>query len=381
MLRLTKNSNTAQLLSSLAEAIAGSRNSPENNRNCALNYLQEALELFQRCFNLQEYEYSKAEEDNAQVAGALAADDDNTQDTPTANTSDVSEEEIWASVEEPITRETLVDSAVGQLNTLTAICGLDDFRNHGNLAWVEEYYRDTLHDKIKFYVDNAVRRQEASLAKAKFVAAVSDTAFRSGRIDLPTYERELNAAFSNPEFDLTNDAQGLCDTAEAELTFSASIQDSITDARAAEPPQVAATCWRHITKALDSLTAASKLPDAYNLRRIHLRRGDCEMTRLHLGEAPLSYDLAINSMPTLLKNAGIYYRGARTIAIRSKSDEEEQTDADIKEAVVLTLSGDAQKLKTLMREQSDDVETVAKDMRDEKLLGEESLQKITSLAL
>ena len=68
--------------------------------------------------------------------------------------------------------------------------------------------------------------------------------------------------------------------------------------------------WTHITTALDSLTAASKLRDAQNLSRIHLRRGDCELLRLSLGEQPLKYELAIKSATILLQNAGLYYRMA-----------------------------------------------------------------------
>ena len=341
------------------------------------------MELFQRCFNLQEFKYSKAKEDAAQIEGALAAadDDDDTQNTPTSNASDASEEEVWASVEEPITRDTLLESVVAQLDTLTSICGLDVSQDHSNLAWVEEYYRTILQDKIKFYMPGSSRRQEVALAKAKFVSSISDAAFRRVRLDLTSYERELNAAFSDPELDVACDPHGLCDKAEAELTFNASIQASLGDAQVAELPQVATTCWKHITRALDSLTAASKLPDALDLPRMHIRRGDCELLRLHLGEAPLSYNLAIKSMPTLLKNAGVYYRGASTLAVRSKSDREEQTDADIKEAVALALSGDAQKLKMLIKAQRDDVEAVVEDMRDDNLLGEESLRKIENFAV
>lgn len=380
-MRLTKNSNTAQVLTSLAETIAGGRKLPESNRDTALSLLQEALERFQRCLNLQEFKFNQAQEDATQAVGALADADLMEPTDLESNASNASEGEVWASVEEPTTKSTLFDTAVAQLDTLTTICGLDISQSHSNLAWLEEYHRTALQDKIKFYRSDPSHQHEASLARAKFISAISDAAFRNACIDLPTYERELNAAFSNPELSLESDPQGLCDRADAELAFNASIQASITNAQPAELPQLATTCWKHITKALHSFTAASKLHDVLNLPRIHLRRGDCEMLRLHLGEAPLCYDLAIKSMPTLVKNAAVYYRGASNIAKRSKDDEEEQKEAEVKEAVTFALTGDTKSLTALIKLDREHAMEIFEEMKDESLLGEESFRKVESLFL
>ncbi len=380
--KLTMNSNTAQVLTSLAEANTGGRKPPEKDQNYALSLLQEALELFQRCLNLQEFKYNQAQEDVVNATEPLADNGDLDQNSSNSAASNASEEEVWASVEEPITKHTLLDTAVAQLDTLTATCGLGGSRSHNNLAWIEEYYRTELQAKIKFYVGDVgdiSHQYDAALAKAKFSGAIADAAFRSGHLDLLTYEQEINAAFTAPELHLEHDPQGLWDRADVELTFRSSIQASIANAQLVELPQVANICWKHITKALDSLTTASKLPDALNLPRIHLRRGDCEMLRLCLGEAPLHYDLAIKSKPTLLKNAGVYYRGAGALAKRDKGDEEEQRDAEIKEAVAAALSDDAQRLAALIKLQRGLVEATVEEMRDENLLGDESLRKIGTI--
>ena len=299
--------------------------------------------------------------------------------TISSNASNASEEEVWASIEEPTTKDTLLDTAIAQLETLTAICTLGTSYVHGDLAWVEEYYRTRLNDRIAFYLSGTSRQHEAALAKAKFVAAISEAAFKGGELNLSTYETELNAAFNSLDLDLTRDPQALCDRADAYLNFNASVQVALQQAQLTELPQIGRTCWKQITKALDSLTAASKLPDAENLPQMHLRRGDCELLRLHLGEAPLRYDLAIKSAPTLLSNARVYFCGAATLAKRNGGTDDEQEEAEIKEAIALALADDSEKLTSLIKSQRDLVGMTMEEIRDEGLLGEQSLQTLGRL--
>ena len=280
-------------------------------------------------------------------------------------------------MEEPVTKDALLDTTIAQLDTLTAICSLGS--SHTGLAWVEEYYRTTLEDRVASYVSDSHRYHEATLAQAKLMCALSDEAFRGGRLDLPTYEKELNAAFTGQDLDLSNDPPGLCDKADAELAFNASVQAVAQQAQTTELDQISSICWRHITIALDSLTAASKSPDAQNLPRIHLRRGDCELLRLHLGDAPLNYDHAIKSAPTLLKNAEVYFRGAANLAKRDAAAKEEQNEAEVKHSIVAGLAGDAEKLSCLVKTQRDLVESIAKEMRDDGLLGDKALQKLETM--
>ena len=374
---LTENSNTAQVLTSIAEATTGSRELSASQQDYCVSFLQEALGLFQRCLNLQEFKYNQAQE-NAAQASEPSTNVGAESTGPGGTGSNISEEEVWALIEEPITQSSLLDTAIAQLDTLTALCGLDASQGYSSLAWIEEYYRSSLQDKIHIYQGEGTR-QEATLANAKFISAISDAAFRNGRLDLVTYERELAAAYTDPDSTLANNPQFLCDRADAELTFTTSLQASIVSAQSTELPQLATICWKHIAKALDSLTAASKVPHALNLPRINLRRGDCEMLRLRLSEAPFNYDLAIKSMPTLLKNAEVYYRGAGALARRSKDDEGELKDAKIKEAVAVALGGDYQRLATAVNDRRDYLEATLEEMRDENLLGDESLRRIERL--
>jgi len=373
-------SNTAQVLTSLAEIRNEGKILSESNRDAALRLFHEALELFQRCLNVQEIEFAQAQESSAQDADRASEADELDTGEVSGNASDASEGEIWASVEEPITKDTLLDTAVAQLDTLTAICSLNSITNENDLAWMDEYYRNTLQPKIITFTDSSTHHHEAALAKAKFVSAISDAAFRSGRLDITTYERELKAAFNHQDLDLTIDPQGLCDRADAYLAFSTSIQLFLHRAQADDIAPLAAMCWKHITRALDSFTAASKIPDAQNLPRIHLRRGDCELLRLRLGEEPLNYDLAMRSAPTLVKNGEFYFRGAAKLA-KSEGAAEEQAEAEIKEAAAAALGGDMEKMSALVELQRQLVEAGLEEMRDEGLLGEQGMRKIEKFDL
>ena len=338
---------------------------------------QESLKLFQRCLNVQEFKLTDQEtsrQDTQLPPDGYSA----IPDSSSSAASNASEEEVWASVEEPVTKEALLDTTVAQLDTLTAIVTLGS-SSHTGFAWVEEYYCKTLKGRVASYIDGPYRHHEATLARAKLTCALSDEAFRGGRLDLPTYEHELNAAFTSQDLDFSNDPIGLCDKADAQLAFNASVQAALQQLQMTDPGQLSGICWKHITKALDNLTAASKLPNAQNLPSIHIRRGDCELLRLRLGDAPLNFELAVKSAPTLLKNAEIYYRGAANLAKRDVVAEGEQNEAEVKQSIVVGLAGDTEKLSFLVKTRRDLVDSITTEMRDDGLLGEDSLQKLGSI--
>lgn len=255
------------------------------------------------------------------------------------STSDASEEERWASVLEPVTKDSLLDTAVAQLETLTTACALMNSQGVSGLAWIEEYSRNLLQGEIAAYTDGTNRNHEVALARANFVAAYSDASFRAGQLDLPTYERDLAAAFSQV-LDLSTNPQGLCDRADALVALNASIVAS-TDYTASTPAkelsQIKTLRWTQLTKALHDLAAAAKLPTADNLPRIHMRRGDCELLRLRLSEQPAPHATASANRITLLKNAKVHYQSAAKLATVTGSPDEER-EASARAAVLDGLS-------------------------------------------
>ncbi|KAI4277861.1 MAG: hypothetical protein L6R38_005365 [Xanthoria sp. 2 TBL-2021] len=381
--------NTGQVLTSLGELISEERYRHHDAVVVdPLGLFQEALTFFQRCFSLQELQFSQL--DLAPQGQSLEADRNATETTskdlsehprPVPQPSD---EDTWATIMEPVTDQALMDTLLAQAETLTSICGLSSIRGIGDPNWIDEYYRNSLHDKLLGFAKETGRHHEAALAKAKYRCTLADANFTATMLDIPTYEKELMGAYQIfPDSD--PDPQALCDRADAEIVFAASVQKvwrqvmerSPVESMPEDGARLSIIRWKHLTKALDNLTVAGKLPNAKNLPRIHLRRGDCELLRRRLGAAPLNYDIALKSALTLLKNAEIYYRGAARLA-KAEAAADEEAEASIKEAVVIAVStGDHSKLHERLDLQRARAQEIIEDMNEEGLLWEEDMKSFS----
>ncbi|KAL1962931.1 hypothetical protein VTN77DRAFT_9027 [Rasamsonia byssochlamydoides] len=376
--------NTAQVLTSLAEALTEAKRPTEEQIQEALRYLREALELFQRCLALQELRYTESQEQIRMMeAGEFdaAGDEDAgvavSQEPPEpSEPAESREEEQWAAVVEPVTKNTLVDTALAQLETLATLCSLLTFDPGSGLAWVEEYSYDLLRTKIAAYVEGTDRHHEVARARAQFMAALTEILYRSGRIDVETYQRELSGAFP-PDLDLSKDPGGLCSKADALTSFNSAIADNPRALSAEESSRSLVLRWQALTSALDAFTAASKLATAENVPKIHLARGDVEMLRWRLGRPPWNYAMSQQNASTLLKNAQTYYRGAAALARRDGAVEEER-DGSCKEALAAALAGDKTKLEPLRSAASKDLLTVAEDMVEDGLVMSTDMETLLS---
>ncbi|OXV11022.1 hypothetical protein Egran_01219 [Elaphomyces granulatus] len=351
--------NMAQVLTSLAEAKTGSKRPSEEQTQEALGYLREALELFQRCLVLQELRYTESQEQVERLEG----DAGSRMEEPEGLSSQSQPNEEWATVVEPVTKSTLVDTAVAQLEALATLCGLLTGDSGSGLAWVEEYSSDLLKTRIAAYVEGTDRQHEVSLARAKFWSALTEVLYRTGRIDIETYKREINGAFG-PDLDLANDPEGLCSKAETLMSFNSAAGDV---ASSGEFSGTSVLRWQALSSALDALSTASKLATAEDVPKIHLARGDVEMCRWRLGHPPWNHQVSQESSSTLLQNAQTYYRGAAAIAQRNGAAEEER-DGSCKEAFAAALGGDRDKLGKLRSVAGNDVLKAAEDMVEEGLV-------------
>ena len=352
-------SNTAQVLTSIAEAFSTETDSIES-----LQFLQEALEFFQRCLSLQSYQLTQREELKIGVMKDPSQQPDLIFDPNPGSRSAGVEEEVWASIEEPVTDDSIIDTLMAQLGTLTTILSLA--RSCINVGWIEEYYCEMLRSRVELLAKSSERLDEINLVKAKFLTALADAKFHHQNIGILTYEHELNTAFDRI-FDLRRNEQGLIDRADAEITFCNSILESNKNISGPEVLQLSSICWRHVTKALKDLTAASKLPQTEYLARIHLRRGDYELMRYGLGKGPYPHELAAKSALTLIRNAEIYYRGAAKLGLNAGAAEEER-EASVKEAVVAKLRGNPEKYASLLGADRELTLEIVRDMQDDYLL-------------
>jgi hypothetical protein len=399
-------SNTAQVLTSLVEALSEDRSGSVSKED-GLRLLEEAIELFQRCLTLQEFHYAESqaqEEDAAQTPQPPELEIPDSEASSSLSTSGYAtgpshatapstvpseasgslttqpaEEERWATIVEPVTNDTLLDTVLAQLETLTLLCELVTADEGRGLAWIEEYSTGLLTTKLPAYIAGTDREEEAALTRANFIAALANANFRCQRMDASTYQRALDEAFA--KLDLEHDPEGLCDKAEALIAFSSALGTHLPDPQAA-----AALRWTALTTALDALTSASKQPTAQNLAAIHLLRGDVELLRHQLSQPPSAFPSAIKSAAVLLKNAGTYYRGAENYAIASKTrheeDVEELKEAVVKGALVEALAGERGKLRELIDggrgvegdgEKAAEVQRILEEAVEGGLVGIESL--------
>ena len=214
------SSNLAQVLTSLAEA-STERRSTVNARADGVRNLQEALEFFQRCFTLQEYQLTQNKDLQAYTVASPLENLHPSSEFDRDHGPDWAQEEVWVAIEEPVTKDSLIDTMIAQLGGLTTVCNLVNADGDENINWIEEYYREMLQDRIDLYSNDSERLDEIILTKAKFSTAYADASFHGGIIDVLTYERELNAAFQ--DLALATSKQGLCDRAEARMLFNTSI--------------------------------------------------------------------------------------------------------------------------------------------------------------
>lgn len=366
------SSNTAQVLTSVAEFITEG-NAPHTNKQESLRLLQEALELFQGYLELQESQFTQAE-DEARLMTATVID----QARPLSaadSTSDSAGQEQWASIIGPITRSDLLDTVIAQVQTLTDMCGLMASETIGGLPWIEEMSRDILQNKLISHATASDRTTEASMARANYICAYADASFRVGGIDLPTYEREVDNAFSIPG--LADSPQGLCDRADALLVMCSSVRATVKYAELQEgdADRLNTIQWKALSRALSDLKAASTLPDAQNLAQIHLRRGDCELLRYRLGDAPTSYEPAQSNAAMLLKNAEVYYRGAAGAALADRSQSAE-FEARLKESAVSILMGGARELSAVFNDDNGKALLMMEEMRDEGLIADQFFHSV-----
>ena len=293
------------------------------------------MQHFQRCLEVQELQLLRAEDDLAAATEAANSNDVELTDSDVMNESRSVKDVQWASIVEPVTKETLLDTVIAQLETLTSICSIIGPEGHTGLEWVGEYYSTALQGKLPMYANRTGKENEAALVKARFRCAFSDARFHHGSITVSAYEQELASAFAQVP-DLLQNPQALCDKADAELALNGSISAQLPHLPQSHPSSFPIIHWTHVTDALNDLTAAATLVEAPLLPRIHLRRGDCELLRHRIGQPSISYEYASRHASILLRNAATCYRGAVGLARRNGATDEER-EARVKEAVVAWL--------------------------------------------
>ncbi|KAL5327071.1 hypothetical protein ACEPPN_004762 [Leptodophora sp. 'Broadleaf-Isolate-01'] len=355
--------NTAQILTSLAEKLAES-----STDGSTLHLVEEALRLFQLCLEVQE---KQAQESAAQAQLAESMMSDNGTESSVQSVLSVgdseeggvslsgesamdvddgkepAQDERWASIVEPVDNDVLLDTVLAQLETLAQLCGLMLNVSEQAIGWVEGYAKDLINIKLDTYVLGTSRSLEANMTKANFICAFTNLQFQANLTDVKRYADSIQAAYS--PLDLTTSPEGLCSYAEALIAFNSTLRLQLLNYPQTNSRETIAARWTALTTALKHLTAATKIPDADNLVKIHIARGDVEVSRFQLGQTDIVFETARDNKDVLLRNAGKFYVGAKSLA-GNYGFVDEGIEAAVKEALVKDLLGNGEELKIVVKQ-------------------------------
>jgi hypothetical protein len=355
--------NTAQVLTSLAEEVA---KDDSLSAASAVTYLEEALGLLQRCLALQEFRYTESQERAAEAREARqvleeAGGQDESMDELSStgqDSEDGLEDERWASIIEPVTKDTLIDTGLAQLSALTTLCGIlgssPQAPNVPSLAWIEEYSSTLLSVRLPSLVEGSERSVEVGIARVVFITAILEAGYRKGQIEAQTYWQETDAAFATLPISTSFDAS----MAQAASLYTFNIALSESESAPTASINLASLRWKALATPLSNLATASKLPDlaAEDVSRTHKLRGDASLYQYRLSKAPVAYPPAIKHAAALLKNAEVFYRNASKLTY----DEKERDKSRLHEAIVILLAGNAQAGRGI-------IETIATNRGDQWL--------------
>lgn len=307
--------NAAQVLTGIAEIHARDGADQE-----ALQTLEQALELQTRCLALQELKLEESVQQQADME-AQTSEDVATANSPkldgpdqALSTATNASENQWFSIIEPVTKDTLIDTILAQLGTLTTLCSiissLANSALSSSLAWVEEFSTKLVKTKLPVLLQEATpdRVQEVALTRAVFISNLLEAGYRMGSIDVETYKRERDDAFKSPELGLDGSFAALSANASSLVSFSTAIKEREQPLIASYAPQ----SWNALSTAITNLAAASKIsePIPDEIAETHLLRGNCSLLQYQLGQPPVSYQMAMKNAVQLLKNADVFYRNA-----------------------------------------------------------------------
>lgn len=302
--------NASQVLTTMAEQLANDDYVASETQ--ILGLLEEALDLQSRCLRLQELKFEESEAQRKLMEEQIETRQ-NAEPPDLEEDGNVADDQ-WFSVITPVTKDTLLDTALAQLGTLTTLCStissIHPPPTSPSLAWIERSSTELLNSKIAEFASLAgsERRQEIALAKANFLSNILEMGFSQGQIDIDTYKRERDTAFQADDLKLEAFPEGLIANGQSLMSFASSMLDAPLENGAILP----SSRWNALSAAITNFATASKLQqiDPNDQAKTHFLRGDCSLLLFQLSSPPFSYDSAIKNASQLQKNAEVFYRNA-----------------------------------------------------------------------
>jgi hypothetical protein len=291
------------VLTSLVEAAPDSPDSGIGNE-AALQLLEEAVELFNRCLVQQERQYAEAQSFQSQMEQQLPGKDITTTSSTEEETSNATGEEDWATVLQPVTTDDIMDTIIALVDTYTSFCSHLPAapESVANLANITAQLDVLISAKSALFAPlPPTRATDLTLSRANLHAAVADLSYRAHSLSLDAYTSLLTSLYS------LDGPIAQCQHADALIALDTSIRQAYLST--GDTILVPAR-WRTLSDALSRYTAAARAPEAPNASAIHLARGDVEMQRWRLARLPYDFTTARANQAQLLANAATCYRGA-----------------------------------------------------------------------
>ncbi|OAG06844.1 uncharacterized protein CC84DRAFT_1163148 [Paraphaeosphaeria sporulosa] len=414
--------NTGQVLSSLAEALLEDEAEAEGKASARV-LLEEAADLFANVLAAQQREYEQmalqwknmqneqgdASLDDGGVRLDVGTGTGKQMDADAASEGSSAAGE-WATVEEALSPEVILETCTAQLGALTTLLGVYDSTELSNLEKRVQEGLSTVRSSISTLislVDNAPRpltedeaagptlsisspsaktehaltpKDDALLAAAIFQVAVADASYRSGNITAPQYASTVSHLFAtlmlgpqSPEQQVAKQsayADALVNVAEASSAAASDME----------------TQWNALSEAQKTLTQLAKPPhnallSPSRLADIFDTRADIDLTRFGLSFRDDAKTAWISSRNVLVSNAGVFYRGAKSYGERA-GDVEQAKTAGAKAVVaevlkqVLEQGGGAVAVKPGWKEQQGGVREVLEQMVNERILGQREGEEV-----
>ncbi|KAI1116150.1 hypothetical protein F5Y14DRAFT_87738 [Nemania sp. NC0429] len=357
--------NLAQVLTSIAEITAEDDDADDAE---ACRMIQQALEIQSRCLDLQRAALAKRREEfndavfEASEHMAELKIHEQADSKPAPEPQDATPDEQWATIEEPVSAETLLETITAQLEALSALCSVlsyssrssPDFHHAASaaLSWIDSYSENLLSQILPSIIaDNQLMANHGlfgvMLSRAVFIGKYLELSFRLSKIDVDGYQRGLEAAFAKfTEYGLDSDSDsGGIRMARAHAlillnTTLADTESDTTSAAGAVTGSHAALRWKVLIDAQSHLVSIAKTPgtDQHNIAATHQLRGDISLLLQMLAYPPAAHPQARATTPQLLKNAEIYYRNAsKLFGAGSRPLDSERIACEFKGAVVRLL--------------------------------------------
>ncbi|KAF2752280.1 hypothetical protein M011DRAFT_393524 [Sporormia fimetaria CBS 119925] len=356
--------NTAQVLTSLSEALI--ERGPEG-KTSAKGMLEEAVSIFTKCLARQQDEYDQTQAAIAEVTASqnIEPEPQRAPPPPVAESQDVESSSSttdgpveWATVVEPITPDSLLETCTAQLGTLTTLLSACDPSELPTLQMHVESGLDTIETKIPAFIKQAqsfprpvhveepqsgpqlsltaaaperqsTPEQDALLAAANFQAAICEGRYRAAQsttMDYATKVEQLYApltsgAIESATLDPTQ-VDALSAYADALFSMASAISDRQQSSTSPPSSEDLEAQWTALTHAQTILTKLSSAPNASALTASQLAnifsvRGDIDLSRFHISLLEAANSTWAKSKAVLVSNAGVFYRGSRSYADRA----------------------------------------------------------------